>query len=119
MKYFGFADRDDVRMEFSNYNDLIKRFPTDEKILLAVYNQESWEGDAYVLFERYGKLYEVHGSHCSCYGLEDQWQPEETSWEFMVSKHFYVPSCVRAYPDALRLLDDLIHRHTGVLVLRD
>ena len=31
------------------------------------------------LFERDGKLYEVFGGHCSCYGLEDQWKPEETT----------------------------------------
>lgn len=26
-----------------------------------------------------GKLYEVNGGHCSCYGLEGQWEPAETS----------------------------------------
>ena len=30
-----------------------------------------------MLFEQNGKLYEVHGSHCSWYGLEEQWEPEE------------------------------------------
>jgi hypothetical protein len=34
-----------------------------------------------VIFEKDGKLWEVNGSHCSCYGLEGQWQPEETTWE--------------------------------------
>jgi len=48
-------------------------------ILLASYSDESYSGDAYVLLERDGVLYEVHGSHCSCYGLEDQWEPEQTS----------------------------------------
>lgn len=24
-------------------------------------------------------LYEVHGGHCSCYGLEGQWEPERTT----------------------------------------
>lgn len=46
-------------------------------ILVASYTYESYEGSAYVLFERDGKLYEVHGGHCSCYGLEGQWDPEE------------------------------------------
>jgi len=32
-----------------------------------------------VLFKRGGKLYDVNGSHCSCFGLEDQWLPEETT----------------------------------------
>lgn len=26
-------------------------------------------------------LYEVNGSHCSCYGLEGQWEEEETTVE--------------------------------------
>lgn len=50
------------------------------EIILAAYGGGSYNGDAFVLFERDGKLYEVNGSHCSCYGLEDQWKPEETSW---------------------------------------
>ena len=29
-----------------------------------------------MLFEQNGELYEVNGSHCSCYGLEGQWEPD-------------------------------------------
>jgi hypothetical protein len=47
------------------------------EILFAGYVYESYEGDAFVLFRRDGKFYEVHGGHCSCYGLEGQWEPEE------------------------------------------
>ncbi len=47
-------------------------------VLVASYTYDDYSGSAYVLFERDGKLYEVHGSHCSCYGLEGQWEPEET-----------------------------------------
>lgn len=50
-------------------------------VLLASYNYEGYSGDAFVLFEKDGKLYEVNGSHCSCYGLEGQWEPEETTIE--------------------------------------
>ena len=35
-----------------------------------------------------GKLYEVHGSHCSCYGFEGQFEPEETSIEYLKSDRF-------------------------------
>lgn len=45
-------------------------------ILVASYTYEDYDGSAYVLFERGGDLFEVHGGHCSCYGLEDQWEPE-------------------------------------------
>lgn len=51
------------------------------EILLADYTYEDNSGDAFVLFRRDGKLYEVHGAHCSCFGLEGQWEPEETTVE--------------------------------------
>lgn len=47
------------------------------KILFASYSYEIYEGSAWVLFEQDGNLYEVNGGHCSCYGLEEQWEPEE------------------------------------------
>lgn len=52
-------------------------------VLLASYGCESYTGDAFVLFRnnKDGQLYENHGSHCSCYGLEDQWDEESTSIE--------------------------------------
>lgn len=51
------------------------------KILLASYTYVDYSGDAYVLFEKDSTLFEVNGSHCSCYGLEGQWEPEETTLE--------------------------------------
>jgi len=51
----------------------------DINILFASYEYENYSGDAWVLFEQDGKLYEVNGSHCSCYGLEGQWEPEQVS----------------------------------------
>lgn len=50
-------------------------------VLLASYTYQDYSGSAFVLFERGGQLFEVHGSHCSCYGLEDQWTPEEVTLE--------------------------------------
>ena len=55
-------------------------------ILLASYTYWSYDGDAFVLFEKEGKLYEVNGSHCSCYGLEGQWDPEETTKEALLHR---------------------------------
>jgi hypothetical protein len=48
-------------------------------ILLAGYEIDGYEGSAMVLFTKDNKLWEVHGSHCSCMGLEDQWQPKEVT----------------------------------------
>ncbi|MCR8994730.1 hypothetical protein [Brevibacillus laterosporus] len=55
----------------------------DVEILLASYTCAKWEGDAFVLFRKDGKLYEVNGSHCSCFGLEGQWKPDETNIEVL------------------------------------
>lgn len=53
----------------------------DCRIMFAAYTYEDYSGSALVLFAKDGKLYEVNGSHCSCHGLEGQWQPEETFLE--------------------------------------
>ena len=50
-------------------------------ILFASYGCANYEGYAFVLFEKEGKLFEVNGGHCSCYGLEGQFSPEETTLE--------------------------------------
>lgn len=55
-------------------------------ILLASYEYECYEGDAFVLYEKDGKLFEVNGSHCSCYELEEQWKPEETAKEALLKR---------------------------------
>jgi hypothetical protein len=49
--------------------------------IVADYAYGDYDGSAYVLFEKDGKLYEVSGGHCSCYGLEGQWEPAEISVE--------------------------------------
>ena len=64
------------------FNDFKATDPgVNYQILLAYYDIDGYDGDAFVLYRdiNTGKLYEVHGSHCSCYGLEDQWEPEETT----------------------------------------
>lgn len=48
-------------------------------IIFAAFIGDTYDGEAFVLFKRNGKLYEVDGSHCSCFGFEDQWDPEEAS----------------------------------------
>ena len=72
--------------------DLLKDFQISEdeikdcKILLAYYSYEDYEGDAFVLLEKDGQLYEVNGSHCSCYGLEGQWNLESTNKESLMHR---------------------------------
>lgn len=93
-KYVGFSDRLDVVRNFEGtYGDVPKdrarSYPTDSQILYASYDTPPYEGDAFVIFTKDGKLYEVHGAHCSCYGLEGQWEPEETSWQAIAMNKRY------------------------------
>lgn len=57
-----------------------------KSILLASYENEDYEGYAYVLLTDGVNLFEVHGSHCSCYGLEEQWDIEETTAESILKR---------------------------------
>ena len=79
--------------DWSNKEDVVNSFldyKPDEKeredimsynILFASYTYQDYSGDAFVLCEKNGILYEVNGSHCSCYGLEGQWSPDKTSYK--------------------------------------
>jgi hypothetical protein len=83
--FFGlFHGPEDVLREFGGHhwtNDgQYAPVPIDPggEILAAYYSYEDYSGDAAVIVRgRDGVLREVYGSHCSCYGLEDQWKPEE------------------------------------------
>jgi hypothetical protein len=55
-------------------------------IVLAYYDMDGYEGSAFVLLLRDGELWEVNGSHCSCYGLENQWNPEPTTREALLHR---------------------------------
>lgn len=82
-RYFqNFIDIDSLHKEFHIDSSIIK----DEEVLIGWYGYGSYCGSANVLFQRDGKLYEVSGSHCSCYGLEGQWAPAETSWEALAMR---------------------------------
>lgn len=74
-------DFDGVRWSWDNEktNEELEWQHKEDNILFASYGCANYSGDAWVLFEREGKLFEVNGGHCSCYGLEGQWEPEEVS----------------------------------------
>lgn len=72
---------------FENQKDVFNSFNENEDpdviICYADYTDEDYSGNAAVLFYKKStdKYYEVYGSHCSCYGLEDQWGEEEIVFE--------------------------------------
>jgi hypothetical protein len=72
---------------FSSWSDVQGAFcmtqPQPDCVLLAEYEDENYSGFARVVYFDKGKLWHVSGGHCSCYGLEDQWEPEEISPEMM------------------------------------
>lgn len=75
---FANATDDEIVQAFSGSrwgDDESRIDSTGIHVLVANYTYEDYSGDAYVLFEREGQLFEVHGGHCSCYGLEGQWEP--------------------------------------------
>jgi len=67
--------------ELSNYH-----------ILIAYESVGSWGCDSSSFFLLKHKdsqeLFEVNASHCSCYGFEDQFEPEETTIEYLKSNSF-------------------------------
>lgn len=74
-----FGTPDEVFAEFQDYWDRDKaKLPSNFTLLYADYTYEDYSGDAYVLGYNKDKkqFFEVHGSHCSCYGLEGQWDEE-------------------------------------------
>lgn len=72
---------------WTNAEDVINSFDIRESELqnavihVAWYGYGSYDGSGFVLFERDGQLFEANAGHCSCYGLEGQWDPEETTVE--------------------------------------
>ena len=53
----------------------------DLEIVIGYESVGSWGCDSssfFLLKDKAGKLFEVHGSHCSCYGFEGQFDLEET-----------------------------------------
>lgn len=62
------------------------------QILVAYMSVGNWGCDSSAWFllrdRESGAFFEVHGSHCSCYGFETQWSPEPTSLEYLKSDKF-------------------------------
>jgi hypothetical protein len=98
----GFQDLEDIENEFKI------KLPEEIEILIAIYDYKNWGREAFILYEQDRYFYEVHGSYCSCYGFEGQWDPEETSEEFL----FIQSETESFYSNALKELF-----RVGVLVL--
>lgn len=86
MFYGRWDSKEDVARDFaSSYGELDQNV-LNADIIFAAYDTPDYEGYAMVLLRENGKLFEVHGSHCSCYGLEGQWEPEEVEPEVLLER---------------------------------
>lgn len=80
-------DKHEVAGAFSDWTDILRAFdlefkdqPKEPEFLFAYYDIDGYEGYAKVIYSYDGSIFYVTGgSHCSCYGLEDQWDPTEHS----------------------------------------
>lgn len=74
-QFYGFESKEDMLAQFSAGDaDTVDAVHP----LFAFYSYEDYSGYAVVLFRDLsdGELYCVEGSHCSCNGLEGQWEPK-------------------------------------------
>jgi hypothetical protein len=63
-------------------------------ILVAAQDEGGYAGASWFLVRdnTTGKLQIVDGGHCSCYGFEGQWEPDDTDVDYLLSNKMY------AYP---------------------
>lgn len=90
LHYTGFDDWQDVANHFCDNYDLrgqkaLLLIPEPDEVLLASYGGGCYDGDAVVSYRNGDKFYVVKGSHCSCYGLEGQWEPEEYTKDLFIA----------------------------------
>jgi|SRR6188474_1830793 len=118
-----FTCNEDIANQFSGYGEWCGEKPdstgkqsilgllNSSVVLLAWYGGGSLDGQAMVVYRtKEGQLYEVNGSHCSCYGLEGRWDPEETNYKALAMRD---PSnidsdldFIEAYKEMLEILKD-------------
>lgn len=80
--------------QFDKVEDVLSEFSINKEdlkgceVVFAYYTYEDYSGDALVILRdpHSGVFYEVNGGHCSCYGLEGQWDMEETTLDVMLQR---------------------------------
>lgn len=74
--------------EMMNWKEITDAFDIQQnepdELLFAEYGGGSYDGDAFVAYRNGEKFYTVEGGHCSCFGLEGQWKPEEYTKELFI-----------------------------------
>lgn len=95
---------------FNKWKDVQEAYSMEmkkpEQVLLAYYSYEDYSGSSYVIYREGDKYYFNYGGHCSCHGLEDQWDPTE----FNSKEEFVAYMEKTKYYDAKDLLEKLVKR---------
>ena len=74
-------DTTEIKQEIINEFEIPKETLENFNVIIWDYTYENYNGSAFLLLQdkNTNKLYEVNGSHCSCYGLEGQFELEEVT----------------------------------------
>lgn len=70
-----------IKQEIINEFEIPEETLENFDVIIWDYTYENYEGSAFLLLKdkNTNKLYEVNGYHCSCYGLEGQFELEEVT----------------------------------------
>jgi hypothetical protein len=74
----------EVKLHLVNQYTADPNLLNDLEILIGYESVGDWGCDSssfFLLRDKDGNLFEVHGSHCSCFGFENQFNLEETTVE--------------------------------------
>lgn len=80
--------REQIRAHICEAFGVTKEALAPFEVLVAIECDHGYESDNWFLLQKGSRLFENHGSHCSCYGYEDQWKPEPTTRKYLKSKNF-------------------------------
>lgn len=78
-------DQQDAYCQYQNTYDA--KIPDNLIIFYSYYQYEDYSGYGHLVGydTETDEFFYNSGSHCSCYGLEDQWSPEEYTYEQLVA----------------------------------
>lgn len=66
---------------FSDWKNVQSNFemqePEPDEVFAAFYDYADYSGASFVAYRNGDSYFIVEASHCSCYGLEGSWSPEE------------------------------------------
>jgi hypothetical protein len=103
---------------FGNKDDVCREFNVqfDGLVIYAWYEYEDYSGSAEVIFLHDGKIFTVSGGHCSCNGLEDQWEPIEMP---LAALKKIAEDGQGAYSDGIRNALEVLEEYDGLVHCSD